>query len=166
MGSKHLCHVGTVWASHLMFLLSIWFCSRCWRSFPLKEASQQRPSPKSLLLSVSQKFRATFFKKQCPPLGRRKWDSVKSKFISLHPSLTLSCGINFLSPSLFVIFEQHRVSVIDSHVMRETHVFLAQSFFVYKSISPGLRSYIRQCWKVLRVHTSRWLGVTRRAVMV
>lgn len=67
-------------------VLSVLLCSRCQPSFPFKEASQQRPSPQSPLLSVSQRFRVTTYKKQCTHVSRKKWFSVKSKFISQLPS--------------------------------------------------------------------------------
>lgn len=98
--------------------------SRCQPSFTFKEASQQRSSPQSLLLSMSQRIGATSSQKQCPPLGRRKWEFVKSKFIFQHPSLTLI-------PSSFTNFEQHAVSMTDDRVMRITHVFLAPNLFMF-----------------------------------
>jgi len=43
-------------------------------------------------------------------------------------SLTFPRGISFLSPLPALLFEQHVVSMIVSHLMSETHVFMAQSF--------------------------------------
>lgn len=146
---------------HALCVFSLsYLCSRCQPSFPLKEASQQRPSPQSPLLSLSQKVRATS-KKQRAPLSRTKWDSVKSKFISQHPSLTPSDINPLILPSLYIIFEQHVVSMIDCHVMLKTHFLGSELFMSRRTSILG--------WEVMHSsveknsvfsHQSVWLGIT------
>lgn len=146
----HLCHVGTVWASCPMFLLS--------GSIPgASEASpSKKPRSRGLLHSL---FCCLCHKESEPPPLKNnapllvEENGTLSK-VSSSLNIPLSCVINFLSPSLFIVFEQHGVSMIESRVMCETRVFLAQSFFVYKNISPGLGSKVRQCWWALHVQTS------------
>ena len=83
---------------NLYLSLSLSFCFRCPHSFPIEEASQQRPFQQSLLLPVSQRIRATSSEEQCPLTGR-KWDPLKSKFLWQHPSPAPPNEIDFLSPS-------------------------------------------------------------------
>ncbi|KAG8000851.1 hypothetical protein GBF38_018117, partial [Nibea albiflora] len=68
------------------FVVNVSTRFECQPSFTFKEASQQRSSPQSLLLSMSQRIGATSSQKQRPPLGRRKWDFVKKAADLTSPS--------------------------------------------------------------------------------